>query len=408
MSFAEKILNLEPVNLFDYKDEFPEFQALERTPQSAKWHAEGNVLIHTNMVAEKALVIAKQLPNPHDGISTYLGSILHDFGKPDTTVVGSDGKCPAHGHEGVGVWRAREFLRKHFPMFSYARREWILSLVEYHGHPKRMVKDGSDDLRFKQLSLEVNTEQVYYVEVADFTGRIGESADTALQYLEQFKQRCLDLNIWDRKYEIPNSKELSQAVYNLARWKILFGNLPEDFLTKPEKLKPLIALSQKEPAFELMIVVGAPGSGKSTHIQKLYPHVKTISMDEERKRLCGTMMDMSRNQEAYDNCFKDFRESMKRGENIIWDATSVSRKLRRRLIDVARNAGAKVSIVYFDLPLEIVLERNRNRDRVVPEDVVVDYYTRLQSPKPYEYDRLLVVNENTKYEQRQLETTQGS
>ncbi len=392
-TFQEKILNLEPVNLFDYKNEFPEFLALEKTPQSAKWHSEGNVLIHTNMVMEKAREIAITMPNQNDGVSIYLGGLLHDFGKPEATVVTADGKCPAHGHEGMGMWTAREFLRKHFPMFGYARREWILSLVEYHGHPKRMAKDESEDLRFKQLSLEANTEQLYHVEIADFTGRIGESADTAIGYLNTFKERCKSLNIWDEKYVVPNTASLSDFEYKQVLWNVLFKGMKEDNTHKIESLQKLMSRG----LFELMIVVGAPGSGKTTHIKTLYPHIPSISMDDERARL-GDVMDMSRNQEVYETCFKNLCDVLKTRQSIIWDATSVSRKMRKRLIDVARQHGAIVTIVLFDLPLELVLERNRNRERVVPEDVVRDYYRRIQSPKPYEYDLLRVVNETVKYE----------
>jgi predicted kinase len=279
-------------------------------------------------------------------------------------------------------------------MFSYARREWILSLVEYHGHPKRMIKDQSDDLRFKKLSLEVNTEQVYNVEIADFTGRIGESADSALGMLDQFRDRCKLLNIWDDRYQIPNVQHFNQYQYNVARWNILFHGMKEDDARKLTTIQKLM----EKPTFELMIVVGAPGSGKTTHIQTLYPHIKVLSMDDERKRLCGDMSDMSRNQEAYDNCFTEFVKVMKAHESVIWDATSVSRKLRKRLIDVARQHGAIVSIVMFDLPLELILERNRNRERVVPESIVIDYYKRIQSPKNYEYDILRVVDQTVKYD----------
>ena len=82
----------------------------------------------------------------------------------------------------------------------------------------------------------------------------------------------------------------------------------------------------------------------------------------------------------------------------IWDATNTTRKIRRRLIDMARHSGVEVVMIHFDMPLELVLERNRNRDRVVPEDVVVKYYQQIQSPKNYEYDHLLVINETFTYE----------
>jgi predicted kinase len=323
-----------------------------------------------------------------------LGALLHDFGKPETTVIASDGKYPAYGHEGAGMWKAREFLRKHFPMFGYARREWILSLVEYHGHPKRMVKDNSDDIRFKRLSLEVNTEQVYHVGVADFTGRIGESSDIALQHLETFKKRCQDLDIWDKYYEVPNSRDLPQAAYSLLRWKVLFGNVKEN---DEKKMREALKIMEKSP-FELMIMVGVPGVGKSTYIKHFYPHIETISMDEERLHLCGNMLDMSKNQEVYEICLRKLKDHMFRRINTIWDATSVSRKLRKNLINIARQHGAQVSIVTFDLPLDVILERNKGRDRIVPEHVVVDYYKKIQSPKPHEYDRLIVVDKDVKYE----------
>jgi putative nucleotidyltransferase with HDIG domain len=401
MTFQERILNLEPVNLFDYSHEqFPIFADLEKTMQSPKWHSEGNVLIHTNMVMEKALALAKQFDNKQVGINVYLGGLLHDFGKPETTIVTADGKYPAHGHEGAGVWRAREFLREHFPMFGYARREWILSLVEYHGHPKRMAKDGSDDLRFNKLSLEVDTEEVYNVEVADFTGRIGESADTALQYLEDFKRKCEELDIWGKPYLIPNTQDLSHLAYKMILWNVLNSGMKVDSKRVPE----IIRLADKQPPFELRILIGAPGSGKTTYTDTLFPHVKKISMDDERARL-GDIMDMSKNQEVYELCLGKLHEAMKARENVIWDATSVSRKLRKNLINTARKYGAHVSMVVFDLPLEEILRRNTSRERVVPESVVIDYYKRLQSPKPYEYDRLLVVNENTKVQNVAIETT---
>jgi predicted kinase len=105
---------------------------------------------------------------------------------------------------------------------------------------------------------------------------------------------------------------------------------------------------------------------------------------------------MSKNQEAYDNCFKDLMRSLKKRESVVWDATNTTRKIRRRLVDVARQNGIEVVMIHFDLPLDIILERNKNRDRVVPEDVVVKYYQQIQSPKSYEYDHLLVINETFK------------
>lgn len=36
--------------IWDKVCKIPEFAALEKTPQSTRWHQEGNVLIHTKLV----------------------------------------------------------------------------------------------------------------------------------------------------------------------------------------------------------------------------------------------------------------------------------------------------------------------------------------------------------------------
>jgi predicted kinase len=371
MTWQEKLLNLEPINLLDYKD-VPEFKLLSECIQDTEWHAEGDVLIHTNMVLEKAREIAtKEFSNrPFDKIAFYFGCLLHDFGKPATTFKNEKtGHIVAYGHENVGVGPARDFLRKYFPQFDTHLRESILSLVEYHGHPKRMVKTESNTKRYFQLSCEVNTELVYWLEVADFTGRIGISNESALVSLEQFKKNCKDMGIWGTKFMTENKSK---------QWAILFGN--------EKQIKPL-----KDQ--ELVITIGAPASGKTTFLKERFPDYKFISMDDERLKLCGTMADMSRNEEVYNNCFRELANNIKANKNCVWDATSITRKLRRRLIQLGRSSGTKITVVYFDLPLEELFLRNNKRDRHVPEDVITRFYRNLQSPKDYEYDELIVVTE---------------
>ena len=121
-------------------------------------------------------------------------------------------------------------------------------------------------------------------------------------------------------------------------------------------------------------------------------------MDDERERLCGDASDMSKNQEVYELCYKKLVNNMRVRKNTIWDATSISRKMRKQLIDTARRHGARISMVVFDISIYEILKRNQSRSRVVPEDVVYDYYRRFQNPKSYEYDKLYVVNETLKFD----------
>src|SRR5437879_12848979 len=51
------------------------------------------------------------------------------------------------------------------------------------------------------------------------------------------------------------------------------------------------------------------------------------------------------------------------------DATNLSPHERRQWIKMARGFGYEVQAVFFDVPLELCLARNRKRERHVQEDV---------------------------------------
>src|ERR1035438_1473926 len=52
------------------------------------------------------------------------------------------------------------------------------------------------------------------------------------------------------------------------------------------------------------------------------------------------------------------------------DATNLSIHERRQWIKMAKSFGYEVQAVFFDVPLEVCLERNRQRDRSVSEEVM--------------------------------------
>ena len=63
------------------------------------------------------------------------------------------------------------------------------------------------------------------------------------------------------------------------------------------------------------------------------------------------------------------------------DATNLNPKERRHWIQMAREFGYEVHAVFFDVPLEVCLDRNRRRQRVVPEDVMQRLASKLRPPK---------------------------
>jgi predicted kinase len=69
---------------------------------------------------------------------------------------------------------------------------------------------------------------------------------------------------------------------------------------------------------------------------------------------------------------------MAEGVNVVIDNTNLNPKQRKPILDRAVAFGySDVQLWLLDMPLEVCLERNRGRDRVVPEDIVSNMFTEL-------------------------------
>lgn len=393
-TFHDLLINLQPIDLFQFVEEIPELQLMVACQQSPEHHAEGDVLIHTNLTMQDILVRLDQVDNQEDKITLYLAALLHDIGKPSTSMFNEKkNKITAYGHDDAGVPIANEFLKKYFPKFQYKQREKILRLVENHMHPRLWIKDRTATVnKLKMLSLAVNTKLLYLLSQADTMGRKATDFTSGMLLLELFKQNCEDLGIFGRQYRVPLATHLDNASYSLARWNILVNDYPETKETLEEAknimCKPL-------PNFQLMLMVGAPGSGKTTlreQLVKQYPDLKVISMDDKRKELCGDANDQSKNAQVFGWQEKELRKAMQNRQNTLIDATNPTRKLRKHLLDLGRDNGALCSAVYFDLSLPVLLERNAMREKRVPDDVVKRFYNSQQSLAPWEVDQLRIVD----------------
>jgi len=130
---------------------------------------------------------------------------------------------------------------------------------------------------------------------------------------------------------------------------------------------------------KVIVLIGIPGSGKSTWAAK--QNATVISSDELRGVLSGDV----KNQDIHAKVFATMRYLLRTRLELgatptIIDATNIRRKDRKAWLQIAHKFGASVDAVLFDLPIEVALERNRKRDRVVPEDVIRSMAKRLQLP----------------------------
>ena len=141
----------------------------------------------------------------------------------------------------------------------------------------------------------------------------------------------------------------------------------------------------------IVILVGLPGSGKSTHLERL--GVTALSSDAIRLLLADDATDQTIHGRVFSTLRYLVRQRLAIGRPATYvDATHLTPKERRPYIKIAQKFGCQIEALFFDVPLDVCLERNRVRTRVVPEDTMRMMAAKLVPPSVDEgFSRVTVV-----------------
>lgn len=148
------------------------------------------------------------------------------------------------------------------------------------------------------------------------------------------------------------------------------------------------------------MLIGLPGSGKSTYAEKLAKDEDAIivSTDKIREELFGD--EAIQENERYNNntvfslAYTRIKIAMLEGKNIIFDATNINRKKRKYFLEILskeyfwslRNTDYtyRFHAILIATPYEKCLENNLNRRRVVPEEVIKRMMCNFEVPMKFE------------------------
>jgi predicted kinase len=156
-------------------------------------------------------------------------------------------------------------------------------------------------------------------------------------------------------------------------------SMPPPGAPEQRPASPIAGKSPRKPKGIVVLAIGLPGSGKTTWFKRR--GVTPLSSDMLRDILFDDV-----EEQRYQGLVFSTLRSLLRARLIArmpWnyvDASNLAAHERRQWIKMAKSFGYETHAVFFDVPLEVCLERNRRRERQVKEEIIQRMAAKLRPP----------------------------
>lgn len=141
-------------------------------------------------------------------------------------------------------------------------------------------------------------------------------------------------------------------------------------LRSPEEARALVpSLRAAVRPGGVVVLVGPAGAGKSSFVSEHLGHTMVISLDDLRAR-GGDRSDQSRNAQVLHQAVNQLRQHLQQGIPTTWDATSLTRRQRALVLDLAHRYRVPTRVVSLLTPEATLRARNGTRTHPVPPGVL--------------------------------------
>ena len=376
-------------------------QELASTPQDPEWHAEGNVLIHTEMVLSELYHLLQTQAAHIQGErrqALILGAMLHDIAKPKQTRVAEvQGiqRIISPQHEAVG----RSYLA--FKMLAWGlsfQSYWtVLNLVGEHHLPKFLVAKDKPAAAYYRLARQADMELLYWLEVADMRGRICADTELQLLYLDEFRTVAQQYGVWQQPLDL--KALLAEHLRGLPRqaqtyvYASALYQLEQGLIYQAQEALATTYAHRLQHA-HLVMLCGVSGSGKSTWLQQHYPDYEVVSLDALREAFNGDRADQAQVGQIRQQTKEQLKTALRQKRGVVWDATNLRVDFRNVITELGRDYHALVTLVLFLLPETQIEAQNRARQHAVPASVLSKQFASFQFPSLAEAHHFIVVGDN--------------
>lgn len=354
---------------------FPWLAALADCPQDPEWHGEGDVLTHTRAVC--GALVRQDAWRALDATLRsvcFAAALLHDNAKPQCTREDDDGRLVAPGHGPRGAAFARRFLMGlEDPELAPAPlpiRELVVGLARSIGAPVHAFESTDPDRIVIQASWRARCDLLAMLARSDVRGRKCPDQASLLDQVELFTLRARELGASDDPYRFAS---------DVVRFRYFGGDHV-----------PASAVLHDTTRSRVTLMAGLPGAGKDTWVARHAGETPVISLDAIRDEL-GVSPGASQGP-VIEAARERAREHLRTGTPFVWNATNVSRPVRKQVIDLLARYDAHITIVYCDTDGPTLRARNRERACKVPENVLTRLTWKLEVPDPTEAHRVAWVS----------------
>lgn len=347
----------------------PEISALADCPQDPVYHAEGDVLVHTSMVLARLRELLAD--TDFDAVSEaelLLAALFHDAGKAPTTRF-EDGRLRAPHHAAVGERIARRLL---WEAGSDPRsRERICELARAHMTPYHMLDRPEAPHRTLIGScLLQGARRLITLSRADAAGRTSLAGDDKQDEVTLFAELASELGCLETPYRFASDH---------AR---------VEFFSHPGR--ELAYVPYDDTRCRMTIMSGLPGAGKDHWIEHHGEHEPVVSLDRLRG---GRRLGQREQGRVIQESRELLRQRLRASENVIFNATCLSKQARRGLLRLAADYRARVRIVCVEADARTIFERAQRRpsSAQVPEKEIIRLASEVwEPPRPDECHELIV------------------
>lgn len=338
------------------------------TPQAPRYHAEGNVWIHTRMVCEALASLPRFRALPEeDRQVVWAAALLHDVAKPACTRLGPDGELTSAGHARRGAVIARRLLWLQGHPFE--RREAVCGLIRHHMVPF-WIMDRPDPVRLLlEVSLEARCDLLSILSEADARGREAPDRDELVQSALLFEEYAAEQGCARAPYPFPS--EHTRYAYFRSQ-------------TRPPD----------QPAYDdttvrVHVLSGLPGAGKDTYVRRHLAGLPQVSLDALRRELG---VKPSQDQAPVAERARELaREHLRARREFVWNATNLSGEQRGRCLGLLADYHANIRLIYCETGSDELARRNAEREPPFPGAALDRLLERWEVPHAGEAHRLEVV-----------------